>query len=318
MKISKLPAPCVAVNLRGRYAVLKDMRGPTQLLLIPTDRIGGIESPALLGPNSPNYWQAAWDARPLFDKGAGRPVPREDVGLAINSAYGRTQDQLHIHIDCVQPSVKDVLEFEMANIGNAWKPMDVTFSGHHYRVRRLAGADLGARDPFKLLAAGDPEARADMSHETLVVIGAIFEDGTPGFFLLSDRADLTAGNQGAGEELLDHRCRVLEARRRTRPSLLGSAGVEERRHHVGGRFAHIQMLTADEGDPAADLAVVGAVEAVLAAIEGAQIGDLAAGDPDRRALDAGQLHQLHEASPASLAITRPGALVTQASAATQL
>jgi CDP-diacylglycerol pyrophosphatase len=210
MKVSKLPAPCVAVNLHGRYAVLKDIRGPTQLLLIPTDRISGIESPALLAPASPNYWQDAWDARPLFDKGVGRPVPREDLGLAINSPYGRTQNQLHIHIDCVKPSVRDVLQFEMATIGDAWKTMDVTFSGHHYRVRRLMGADLGERNPFKLLAAGDPDARADMSHETLVVIGAIFADGQPGFFLLSDHADLTVGNQGAGEELLDHKCRVLE------------------------------------------------------------------------------------------------------------
>ena len=162
MKISGLPAPCVAVDLKGGYAVLKDIRGQTELLLIPTRRITGIESPNLLEPGGPNYWQAAWQARDLFEKRVGRPVPREDVALAINSIYGRTQDQLHIHIDCVRPDVARALKADQSAIGLRWSALRVKFSGHRYRVRRLRGADLGARDPFLLLADGDPRARADM------------------------------------------------------------------------------------------------------------------------------------------------------------
>jgi CDP-diacylglycerol pyrophosphatase len=36
-------------------------------------------------------------------------VLSEDRGLAINSRFGRSQDQLHIHISGVSPSVKDKL-----------------------------------------------------------------------------------------------------------------------------------------------------------------------------------------------------------------
>ena len=47
------PRPCVEVDLRDGvekgFAVLKDMRGATQFLLIPTARVPGIESPARLG-----------------------------------------------------------------------------------------------------------------------------------------------------------------------------------------------------------------------------------------------------------------------------
>ena len=209
VKVSGVPAPCSKVDLAGGYAVLKDIRGDTQLLLIPTDRVTGVEDPKLLAPNSPNYWQAAWDARPIFQKRAGRPVPREALGLAINSLYGRTQNQLHIHIDCVRPSVQRVLAANEAKIGVHWSDLDVPLTGHHYRVRRLEGADFGARDPFKLLADADFDARADMGRETLVAIGAKFADGRPGFILLTDQASLVPLDKAAGEELLDHSCAVL-------------------------------------------------------------------------------------------------------------
>jgi CDP-diacylglycerol pyrophosphatase len=47
------PAPCAYVNVsageQDGHAVLKDLRGKTQFLLIPTRRIAGIESPEILG-----------------------------------------------------------------------------------------------------------------------------------------------------------------------------------------------------------------------------------------------------------------------------
>jgi CDP-diacylglycerol pyrophosphatase len=211
MKVSGAPAPCSKVDLAGGYAVLKDIRGDTQLLLIPTDRVTGIESSKLFEAGSPNYWQAAWDALPLFEqRTGGRPVRRGDVALAINSLYGRTQNQLHIHIDCVRPSVQQILADNQSKIGEHWSDLGVTLTGHHYRVRRLMGADFGARDPFKLLA-DDPTARADMSLETMVAIGATFPDGRPGFILLA-RAGQLPFDKAAGEELQDHSCAVLGPR----------------------------------------------------------------------------------------------------------
>ena len=207
MRANGAPAPCMAVNLAGGYAVLRDVRGATQLMLIPTDRVRGIEDPRVLAPASPSYWQAAWEARPLFEHLVGRPAPRDAVGLAINSIYGRSQNQLHIHIDCVRASVRRALAANASRIGDAWSPL--TLAHHPYRVRRIEGDDLAASDPFKLLAASDAAARADMGRETLVVIGAVFPGGRPGFVLLNDRADLATLNGGHGEELLDHACKTL-------------------------------------------------------------------------------------------------------------
>jgi CDP-diacylglycerol pyrophosphatase len=93
------PAPCALVDLESGYAVLKDLVGNTQFLLIPTVRIGGIESPQILAPHAPNYFADAWRARSFVEQRAGRALPRDWLSLAINSAAARSQNQLHIHID---------------------------------------------------------------------------------------------------------------------------------------------------------------------------------------------------------------------------
>ena len=211
MKISGAPAPCLAVNLGQGWAALKDLRGATQILVIPTAKVAGIESPALLQPNAPNYWQDAWDARTLFEKRVGHPVPRDDIALAINSRFGRSQNQLHIHVDCVRADVRQALQDHQGRIGRRWRDLDFVLFGHRYRVMRIDGAEIAPRDPFKILARGDPRARADMGRETLMVVGAVFADGAPGFYLLSDHADLIRLDKAAGEDIEDHACKVLSA-----------------------------------------------------------------------------------------------------------
>ena len=93
----------------GRYAVLKDANGPTQYLLLPTARIVGIESPALQAPDAINYFAAAWDARRFVEEALGHDLPGDRVGLAVNSVLARTQNQLHIHIDCIRADVRATL-----------------------------------------------------------------------------------------------------------------------------------------------------------------------------------------------------------------
>ena len=188
---------------------MKDVVGRTQVLLMPTRRVTGIEDPQLLSPASPNYWQAAWEARVWFDQRLGRDVSRDTIGMAINPALDRSQDQLHIHIDCLRPDVAAALRLRGDGIGGHWSDLPVALAGQRYRAMRVMGENLGSRDPFKLLAAGDPAARADMGKQTLVVAGYRSARGKPGFLLLSHRADPTAGGRAHGEDLLDHRCAAL-------------------------------------------------------------------------------------------------------------
>jgi CDP-diacylglycerol pyrophosphatase len=210
-RLTRLPAPCIAVDLKRGTAVLRQPFDPMHLLLAPTRRITGIESEALLAPDAPNYWQAAWEARRFLDRRAGYAIPREDIGLAVNSVSGRSQNQLHIHVTCVRADIRDALAADAAAITRHWQDWDGA-PGRRYRVRRLRGEDLGPHDPFKLLAR-DPAAAGSMEMQTLVVVGARLPGGAPGFYLLADRADPDRSDPGHGEELLDHRCRVLKGAR---------------------------------------------------------------------------------------------------------
>jgi CDP-diacylglycerol pyrophosphatase len=203
------PAPCAVVDLQGGAAggwvVLKDIRGSTQYLLIPTARVTGIEDAALLRPGVPNYFAAAWRERSYTERGAGRTLPRDALSLAVNSPFGRSQNQLHIHIDCIRRDVRDALHRLVARIGDRWAPLAAPLARHRYWAMRVVGEDLGGADPFKLLADEKPGAAAAMKQQTLVVVGAVF-GGRPGFILLASRLDLARGNHASGEELQDHAC----------------------------------------------------------------------------------------------------------------
>jgi len=203
------PAPCAAVHLDGGIARgdagLKDLRGVLQYLLIPTARIGGIESAELLAPDAPNYWRDAWDARRYMAERHGAPLPRDAVALAINAASARSQNQLHIHVSCVRRDLQARLRDGAAAIGTRWAPLEGGWMGHPYLVRHLGGDSLDAADPFKLVADEIPGARADMGARSIAVIGA-----RDGFYLLAGHVDPAAGSDGSAErDTQDHDCAVL-------------------------------------------------------------------------------------------------------------
>ncbi len=195
------PSPCVLVDAAHGYAVLKDIRGNTQYLLIPTVRVTGIEDPALQDPQAPDYFGAAWSARHYVEQRLGHALPRADIGLAVNSREGRSQDQLHIHIDCLRSSVRDALRDHMDAIGDSWSVLPVPLAGHRYRVRRIAQAELAGSQPFRLMPQDAPAAS-----QTIVAAGVDLPGGRPGFVLLDDGANRQIHDDASGAELLDHAC----------------------------------------------------------------------------------------------------------------
>jgi CDP-diacylglycerol pyrophosphatase len=201
------PAPCALVNLGGGeprgYAVLKDIVGATQFLLIPTARVAGIESPEILAADAPNYFAEAWRARSYVEQRAGRGLPRDWVSLAVNSSAARSQNQLHIHIDCVRADVRQALAARAGDIGPTWESLSVPLAGQSYEAMAVDGDELDAVNPFRLLADG-LAAGDSMGAQTLVVVGSTGPDGRPGFVLLAGRADSAVAGSGHGEDLQDH------------------------------------------------------------------------------------------------------------------
>jgi CDP-diacylglycerol pyrophosphatase len=201
------PAPCAEVDLKGGeergFAILKDIRGATQFLLIPTRRLSGIEDPLIGTDAVPNYWRAAWAVRKLVSANAGQDLQGDDIAMAINGAGSRTQDQLHIHVDCVRVDVRDALRARAGEIGPKWA--DFTLLNHVYRARRIIGAEPEP-DPFRLLA--EDKELAPRAEDSLAVIGVRY-DGKPGFALIAQRAP---NGKSHLEYLLDHNCAVARER----------------------------------------------------------------------------------------------------------
>jgi len=208
------PRPCALVNEPreevGGYAVLKDLNGVAQYLLIPTRRISGIEDPALLAPDAPHYFADAWRARTFVEGALGRRLPHDATALVINSVQGRSQEQLHIHIDCIRADVREELRLHAAEIGPTWTPFPVPLVGRNYLALRITKGGLEASDPFKLLAEGVPGARADMGLHTLILAGTTLA-GQPDFVLLDRRVVKEVGDRGNGTELLDRTCGLTPA-----------------------------------------------------------------------------------------------------------
>ncbi|ELY2854824.1 CDP-diacylglycerol diphosphatase [Cronobacter dublinensis] len=200
------PAPCAQVNLPAGYAVLKDINGPLQYLLMPLWKINGIESPLLLADNTPNFFWQAWQARRWMSEKRGDTVPDSAVSLTINSALGRTQNHLHIHISCLRPDVRAQLDAAMTAIGSRWQPFPGNLRGHDYLARRITGEELSRRSPFLMLAQEVPEAREHMGRYSLAL--APLKDGA--FVLLATRRNLLQLNVAHSEELQDHDCTILD------------------------------------------------------------------------------------------------------------
>lgn len=194
------PMPCTTVNLNEGWAVLKDEISKTQVLLVPTKRVTGIEDPQIVANNAPNYWRAAWAARIYVQQRAQHILRPDDLALAINSKEARSQNQLHIHVDCIRADVRDQLHLAQTRLDRSWS--DITVDGAAYRIRALSAEELRDENIF-VLVAKQLLPGEEMDRETVIVAGTPME----GFDVLVGRTGV-GRNTGSGEDLEDHTCAI--------------------------------------------------------------------------------------------------------------
>jgi CDP-diacylglycerol pyrophosphatase len=200
------PGQCTSVNLAGHYAILKDIFGRTQHLLIPTERVAGIESPSILEPNAPDYWADGWSSRKVVEASLKQPLAANQFGLEINSEFRRTQQQLHIHMDCMRPDVIDVLAAYRKEKPDQWRWE--TLGGVRYRIMRVTSLTQD-NDPFRIVARDHPDSQT-MATQTILVTGAGPSADQDGWLVLNSGLDVDNGT-GTAEGLLDHACRLADA-----------------------------------------------------------------------------------------------------------
>ncbi|TQI77839.1 CDP-diacylglycerol pyrophosphatase [Serratia fonticola] len=200
------PAPCAQVDEQAGFVVLKDRNGPLQYLLMPSGKITGIESPQVLRPDSANFFVLAWQARHFMADKRGKPIDDANISLAINSEYGRTQNQLHIHISCLQPAVKTRLAELEGDFSEQWQPLPGGLLGHDYLARRTSAAELKQLRAFRLLAQGVEGSSENMGSYGMAMTALPGGD----FLLLAVKRNLWQLNLASAEEIQDHSCQVLQ------------------------------------------------------------------------------------------------------------
>jgi CDP-diacylglycerol pyrophosphatase len=206
-KLIGAPFPCLQVDLstgedRG-YVVLRPPFGRPDLILAPTRKVVGVEDPWLQSPNAPNYFEAAWRALPLFHKPGSDPPATDDFALGVNSAFTRSQDQLHIHFGCLIPSTKRALSAVAPTLSvGSWARVDEVVPGVLVWALRTGKPALDGVDPFRLAAeglAGHIKSRAQL----MIFVTQIHAEGDE-FVILASYAGQRY--QLEAEDILDTSC----------------------------------------------------------------------------------------------------------------
>lgn len=199
------PGQCTSVDLAGHYAVLKDISGRSQHLLIPTERVTGIESPSVIEPNAPEYWADGWNERKAVEGSLKRTLAANQFGLEINSEYRRSQQQLHIHMDCMRVDITDALAAYRHETPGQWQW--ATLDGARYRIMRVTSLTHD-NNPFRIVARDHPGSQ-EMATQTILVTGAGPSTDEDGWLVVNSDLNMDNGS-GTAEGLLDHACRLTE------------------------------------------------------------------------------------------------------------
>jgi len=181
--------PCLAVEEGA--VLLKDRNGVAQLLALPRDQVSGVEA----GRNQPGLWAAAWGWRGRMQGLLGRPITRDWMALTVNSSLGRSQDQFHIHLDCLSRASHEGLAGLMGE-------GVVRLEGHDYHVWPMAEADLVRQDPVILASERLGLASDERTRLTVALAGALGDR----LWLLAHLAEPARLDFGHAEEIQDHDC----------------------------------------------------------------------------------------------------------------
>lgn len=198
------PAPCSMVNEPDGYVVLKDRHGPLQFLLLPVAKISGIESPRLLSPATPNFLSEAWRARHFMEERRGAAIGERVYSLAVNSRWGRTQNQLHVHISCLRGDVRQQLDALDPTLTERWQTHRL--GKHDYAIRVISRDEFKRTSPFIRIANELPGAASKMADYGIAV--AALQNGRRA--LMVTERNWLRFNLASAEELQDHSCALLK------------------------------------------------------------------------------------------------------------
>jgi CDP-diacylglycerol pyrophosphatase len=201
--------PCLEVTQdKGKdapgVAILRSPWSTTHTLVVPTRQVIGIEAPELLKAPAETYWEAAIAARRFVVSAAHDRIRTDQVGLAVNSKGSRTQDQLHIHVDCARGDVLSALRAHDQDFTSEWRLLHFWVDESRFFGLRVTAAQMASSNIFARLMHL-PGYRKDLSAVSVAVFSADPTARPESFYVLA-----IWGPGSQTERLLDHTCTLAE------------------------------------------------------------------------------------------------------------
>lgn len=198
-------ADCVIVDRAQGFVLYKDMIGASHYLVIPDQAVAGVDDPRVWQDGQRNAWAFGWQARDTVGKAVGHPLPDTLLGLAINARTSRSQDQLHIHLDCISERARDFLA--SGDIGTQWR--DLKFNGKPVRARLIPTEQPSLSvNPFNLVRQ---DVGGDIGDRGVFLTYVKPASGAAGFVVVDEPVDKAAGGNGHASDFLDRGCKLGRA-----------------------------------------------------------------------------------------------------------
>ncbi len=163
------------------------------LLVIPTARITGIECDQILNPNDVlNLWSAAWGK---VKERFGKSLKPTEWMLGINSKFGRSHNQLHIHLTGLDKNIRTQLD-RLTNVPTdltKWNDSLYVLGDHAYRIVKVKSLET---NPFNLLQDHVAQKFKDRFDQSLVVVADAKGDG---HYLIATQGKAKVAGQPAHE-----------------------------------------------------------------------------------------------------------------------
>jgi CDP-diacylglycerol pyrophosphatase len=208
-KLTGAPFPCLEVNLAGGEARGDVVLRPPlthDMILAPTLEIVGLEDPFLQSPYAPNYFDAAWRARSLLKGAGGRRPDRDEVALVVNSAFVRTQDQLHIHVGCLRASLQRAIAAAAPHVPiGEWEQLRAIVPHRTFWGTRVDGTDLADVDPFRLAVRALADKVTDL-RKAMIMVAGVRVAGEDGFLILATYAGAPLSWPVGADDVFEPRC----------------------------------------------------------------------------------------------------------------
>jgi CDP-diacylglycerol pyrophosphatase len=207
--------PCLSVELSGGIdrgvVVLRPPFGAPDTILSPTRKVVGVEDPWLQSPEAPNYFAAALSARAFVTKPDGSAPRLDEIALAVNSRFARTQDQLHIHIGCLSPPVRKAMRLQVASMKvGEWARVGSLVPGSELWGLRTGRSDLTQTEPFRLAAERFAVRDSDLGRLMVAVVGTRIANRDELVLLVADHRGQERNGHLWAEEVVDPGCLASE------------------------------------------------------------------------------------------------------------